>query len=90
MLCLAIMISDRSRELNHLFSHHQLILNSMMETESKAGAMLNRDMSNFDPQHNDPDAKVILISSDDVSFRVHAWYGKRKRSDSHVAVPASV
>jgi hypothetical protein len=51
----------------------------MMGTESKAGAMPNRDMSNFDLQHNDPDAKVILISSDNVSFRVHAWYVKRKR-----------
>jgi hypothetical protein len=50
-----------------------------METGSKAGAMPNRDMSNFDLQHNDPDAKVILISSDNVSFRVHAWYVKRKR-----------
>lgn len=55
-----------------------------METESKAGAVPNEDISKFDSQHDDPDAKVILISSDNVSFRVHAWYVKRKRLDSHL------
>jgi hypothetical protein len=38
-----------------------------------------KDTRKFDAKHNDPEAKVILVSSDDISFRVHAWYVKQKR-----------
>jgi hypothetical protein len=33
----------------------------------------------WDDQYNDPDAKVILVSTDNVGFRVHAWMFARKR-----------
>lgn len=46
---------------------------------AREGAKSNNDMSTFDPKHNDPYAKVILVSSDHVSFRAHAWYMAKKR-----------
>ena len=33
----------------------------------------------WDAQHNDPKADVILVSEDNVYFRVHSWYFKQKR-----------
>jgi hypothetical protein len=33
----------------------------------------------WDEQYDDPDAKIILISSDNVGFRVSAWIFKKKR-----------
>jgi hypothetical protein len=38
-----------------------------------------KDTRKFDAKHNDPEAKIILVSSDNVSFRVHAWYMAQKR-----------
>jgi hypothetical protein len=50
-----------------------------MAPQSKGEAMPNNAPSIFGPQHNDPDARVMLVSSDNVSFRVHAWYMAQKR-----------
>jgi hypothetical protein len=33
----------------------------------------------WDEHHNDPQADVVLVSEDDVSFRVNSWYIKQKR-----------
>jgi hypothetical protein len=41
--------------------------------------MAQQDALIFDPLHSDPSAKVILVSSDEIGFRVHAWYLARKR-----------
>lgn len=38
-----------------------------------------KDIKEFDARHNDPEAKVILVSTDKVGFRVHAWYLAEKR-----------
>jgi len=43
-----------------------------MARESEGEAVLLNAASTFDPQHNDIDAKVVLISSENVNFRVHA------------------
>ena len=32
----------------------------------------------YDENHNDPSADVILVSNDNVSFRVSSWYLKQK------------
>ena len=32
----------------------------------------------YDEKHSDPSADVILVSNDNVSFRVHSWYFKQK------------
>jgi len=45
-----------------------------------------KDTKKFDAKHNDPEAKIILVSSDNVTFRVHAWYVKQKRCENLVAV----
>jgi hypothetical protein len=44
---------------------------------------VSKMITDFDSQHNDLDAKVILISSDKVGFRVHAWYIAQKRYVSY-------
>ena len=33
----------------------------------------------WDEHHNDPQADVVLVSEDDVTFRVNSWYIKQKR-----------
>jgi hypothetical protein len=38
-----------------------------------------KDIKEFDAKHNGPEAKVILVSTDKVGFRVHAWYLSQKR-----------
>jgi hypothetical protein len=55
-----------------------------MAPESKAHEFSTKVSSILDPQHHDCDAKVILISSDNVSFGKHAWYMAHKRYVSHV------
>jgi hypothetical protein len=32
----------------------------------------------YDDKHNDPSADIVLVSSDNVSFRVSSWYMKQK------------
>jgi hypothetical protein len=33
----------------------------------------------WDETHNDPNAEIILASSDGIRFRLHAWNLRRKR-----------
>ena len=33
----------------------------------------------FDEQHDDPKADVILVSTDNVGFRIHSWTFKKRR-----------
>lgn len=33
----------------------------------------------YDPDHNDPSARVVFETKDGVSFRVHEWYLKKAR-----------
>jgi hypothetical protein len=32
----------------------------------------------YDVKHNDPSADIVLVSKDDVKFKVHSWYFKQK------------
>ena len=40
---------------------------------------LERDDLKWDEQYDDPDAKIILVSNENLGFRVHAWTFKKKR-----------
>jgi hypothetical protein len=50
-------------------------------TDKNQDAGNDVDMANikWDDQYDDPDAKIILISNDNVGFRVDAWPFKKKR-----------
>lgn len=39
----------------------------------------------YDEKHNDPSADVILVSNDNVSFRVSSWYLKQKSWVKHLS-----
>lgn len=47
-----------------------------LDKEEKAAPVADLQ---YDKEHDDPNADLILLSNDDVHFRVHSWSMKKKR-----------
>jgi hypothetical protein len=51
----------------------------MSDTTHNNGGDSNSHIVEWDDQYDNPDSKIILISSDNVGFRVDPWLLKKKR-----------
>jgi hypothetical protein len=51
----------------------------MSAEANKQGGQSEEAEIKWDKQYDNPDAKIILVSSDIVGFRVDAWYFGKKR-----------
>jgi hypothetical protein len=49
------------------------------QATSVIGNLSLSDVSTWDEHYDNPQAKVILVSSDKVGFRVDAWQFKKER-----------